>query len=52
MRKNLDANPRKLQVIEVECILCYAKVVECEEIHANSMKGFKISQKLLIQLIE
>jgi hypothetical protein len=40
---------RKLQVAKVECLLCDAKVVECEEMYANSMKGFKLSQELLTQ---
>jgi hypothetical protein len=42
----------KLQVAEVECLLCDAKVAKCEELYANYVKGFKISQKLLTQLVE
>lgn len=39
----------KLQVAKVECLLCDAKIVECEEMYANSMKGFKLPQELLTQ---
>ncbi len=42
----------KLQVAKVECILCDVKVAKCEEMYANFVKGFKISQELLTQLVE
>jgi hypothetical protein len=42
----------KLQVAKVECLLCDAKVVECEEMYANFVKGFKLSQELLTQLVK
>ncbi len=42
----------KLQTTEVDCLLCDAKVVECEELYANFVMGLKLAQELLTKLIE
>jgi hypothetical protein len=41
-----------LQATKVECLLCDAKVVECEETYANCVNGFKLSQELLTQMVK
>ncbi len=42
----------KLQATKVTCLMCDAKVVECEEMYANCVNGFKLSQELLTQMVK
>jgi hypothetical protein len=41
-----------LQVVKVDCLLCDVKVSKCEEMYANSVKGFKLAQKLMAKLVK
>jgi hypothetical protein len=51
-RKTWLQTQGKLQATKVDYLFCDAKVYECEEMYVNSMKGFKLTQKLMANLVK
>jgi hypothetical protein len=42
----------KMQATKVKCLMFDVKVVECKEMYANCVNGFKLSQELLTQMVK